>query len=1134
MQNLQFSTNVTSLSVSYAFDPDVEFIQQVNPTEHGIRIFDCPVAADANDATARDYSVLTLTSQKRINDILTTTTLDASVKKSITTTLASNKYTDAIGSPLFVYFNNNNETSSQRFDRYTSATCVSAGQIVTDAQRFFNVELLDSNYARVSFVYNSDHYYLTVTTTQDVVFTSVYSTDSVTTDISAAATVAPWQDFDDIQSVSAIDATIFRYFVNDNKLLLLKPTATQMLIIAPVSGADGKFKLGALTTAQAPDMQQNVFTFRNYIKTVSFDNIDASWTSYDISNLNEINLDESKTATNLTNNFIVDAQYNNIQGNALPANLLMLKNQLSRDNIANKGDYTKLFNATQPGVQYRDYTSFAAGVDCENNAGEIAVNYTYYSIDYIAKPDEYTLFSTADSMYPYSVLNVNDSSISQNGAIGASYPYLADKIFKKDYFNPDNAFGLYLCTWLSAGSINSPAIWMDRYYNPQITTAGIAMQANSPAYNSSAFSTISSVSGLEFFDKISDVAFEPSEMYFYNRIGNNLAKQHISANIDSTSLINQDILYKDANANVVGYTDADGLLDATFTGQVDANVLRYNDTASVGQMTMSFWLGADDWTKINAYQILGNLTDHGFGVIRNPVVTPFITIQSRSAVNFYNSDLQLVATTPVSASFANNVFSVVQFEGLNDLFAVHLNGTIARLHADGTLISIANPANDTIVNVATDKQHLYLLLRDQQTVVKYNIYTRQSETIRTNIIDPATNAVSPQISSIKANSIIIKDAVAYGFNTDAATFYTSEKILSLSGSNIIQTAYDYRNTETLFSGVSSTINAFATDSQNNIYIGHDSNVTAYDATRTFVFTQTLSSVTNDNCTVKAINSYYDYTNDVYNHNIIAMVVDTQNNMHLVKLNASTGSIVAKTATNIPYNGYAVYNLTNFNHVNQQYKNRTASALTFAIQNIDVYNYSNSINLTIDFDAAKLNSGYHHFALQYDAYNGNLALYVNGILVNVQQFSEINLPVSSILDDGFTIGSCYLRNSVKLSSFLKQSNKFYASNCSIKDFRLFSRSIDFSDIRMLMFAAYRSKNLVFQLPGGQRNNLDRISKLFSAGSPGFKSNKVKIYVKNLDINSNDLKSRITTAIVAESKKILPATVDITGVEFVDFK
>lgn len=1134
MQNLQFNSNVTSLSVSYAFDPDVEFIQQVNPTEHGIQIFDCPVAADANDATTRDYSVLALTSQKNINDILAPTTLDASVKKSITTTLANNKYTNEIGAPLFVYFNNSGETSSQKFDRYTSVSCITAGQIVSDAQRFFNVELLDNNYARVSYVYNSNHYYLTVTSTQDIAFTTVYSTDSVTTDISAAATVSPWQDFDDVQSVSAIDATIFRYFISNNKLLLLKPTATQMLIIAPVSGADGKFKLSALTTAQAPDMQQNVFEFRNYINNVSFDNVGASWTSYDISNLNEINLDASKTATNLTNNFIVDAQYSNIHGNTLPANLLMLKNQLSRDNIANKGDYTKLFNATQPGVQYRDYTSFAAGIDCENNAGEIAVNYTYYSIDYVAKPDEYTLFSTADSMYPYSILNVNDSSISQNGAMGASYPYLADKIFKKDYFNPNNAFGLYLCTWLSAGSINSPAIWMDRYYNPQITTAGIAMQANSPAYNSAVFSTISSVSGLEFFDKISDVAFEPSEMYFYNRIGNNHAKQHVAGNIDTTSLVNQDIVYRDANANVVGYIDADGLLNAKFNGQVDAKILQYNDTTNAGQMTMSFWLGADDWSQINAYQILGNLTDHGFGVIRNPVVTPFITLQSRSSVNFYNSDLQLVATTPVSASFANNVFSVVQFEGLNDVFAVHLNGTVARLHADGTLISIDNPANDTIVNVATDKQHMYLLLRDRQTVVKYNIYTRQSETIRTNIIDPATNAVSPQISSIRANSIVVKDAVVYGFNTDAATFYTSEKILSLSGSNIIQLAYDYRNTETLFSGISSTINAFATDSQNNVYIGHDSKVTAYDANRTFVFTQTLTSVTNDSCAVRAINSYYDYTGDAYNHSIIAMVVDAQNSMHLVKLNATTGAIVARASTNLPYNGFAVYNLTNFNHVNQQYKNRTTSTLTFAIQNIDVYNYSNSINLTIDFDAAKLNNGFHHFALQYDAYNGNMALYVNGILAGTQQFSEINLPVSSILDDGFAIGSCYLRNSVKLSSFLRQSNKFYASNCRIKDFRLFSRPIDFSDIRMLMFAAYRSKNLVFELPGGQRNNLDRISKLFSAGSPGYRSNKVKIYVKNLDINSNDLQSRITTAIVAESKRLLPATVDITGVEFVDFK
>jgi hypothetical protein len=555
MQNLQFTSNVTSLSVSYAFDSDVEFIQAPNVSEHNVQTFNCAATTDANDATTRDYSVLMLTSQKTMSDIIETTTLDESTKKSITTTLASNKYLSSVGAPLYVYINSQRETSSPRFDRYTSASCVSAGQIIVEAQKFFNVELLDNNYARISYVFNSVNYYLTVTTTQEVIFTTGYSTDSTTTDISAAASVANWVKFDDVSSVSAIDATIFKYILKDNSLMLLKPTATGTLVITPVSSNNG-FNLQALSTAVALNMQQNVFTIRNYTSSVDFTNANASWASYDISNLNEINLDESKTVTGIQNNFIIDARYNAIENNSLPANLLMLKNQLSRDNIANKGDYTQLLNATQPGVQFRDYTSFAAGVDCENNAAEIAVFFTYYSTDYVAKPDEYTLFSTAKSMYPYSVLNVNDSSIAQNGAIGASYPYLADKIFKKDYFNPDNAYGLYLCTWLSAGSISSPGIWMDRYYNPQTTTAGIAMQANSPAYSSTVASTISSVSGLEFFDKVSDVAFRPDELYYYSRIGNALAKQHVTSNIDTTTLLNEPIVYLDGNFNDVGVVDS--------------------------------------------------------------------------------------------------------------------------------------------------------------------------------------------------------------------------------------------------------------------------------------------------------------------------------------------------------------------------------------------------------------------------------------------------------------------------------------------------------------------------------------------------------------------------------------------------
>jgi hypothetical protein len=68
----------------------------------------------------------------------------------------------------------------------------------------------------------------------------------------------------------------------------------------------------------------------------------------------------------------------------------------------------------------------------------------------------------------------------------------------------------------------------------------------------------------------------------------------------------------------------------------------------------------------------------------------------------------------------------------------------------------------------------------------------------------------------------------------------------------------------------------------------------------------------------------------------------------------------------------------------------------------------------------------------------------------------------------------------------------------------------------------------------RNNIDVIKRMFAFGAPGMKSNNATIIIKNSGIANEALKTALKQQVLSQVSQSLPATINILGVEFVDYE
>lgn len=373
----------------------------------------------------------------------------------------------------------------------------------------------------------------------------------------------------------------------------------------------------------------SVLSLSEFINSEKY--IDTSWISFADKSAINVNLD--KSAFNLDSQCLFHFQYNNIDKEyTVPINFIPLKNHLSIQNRAIRGDYMDNTEVNKPNINFREYTSLETGSNQEFGTSNIVLNYVYYDTEFsvnegedlsfkiIANSDEFSENNRDSALYPFINININDTNFIQNGSFGSTIPFLADKVKKLQNNSKFVNNGQYLYTWLYQSEDEPYGIWLDRYYYPnKITKRKLLTQPfNIDQLVSGSFTDIidskylynddenddinlmDKVQDLNYFDKKSDLVFEADTQYIYSRVG----KQ------DFESILND---IKDYKEDVS--TSYNGLTDDFI--KVNSNNFKQN---GVLDFNFDMHLSSD---KDYGTFILGSSPNYGLSVRNSYNISPF-------------------------------------------------------------------------------------------------------------------------------------------------------------------------------------------------------------------------------------------------------------------------------------------------------------------------------------------------------------------------------------------------------------------------------------------------------------------------------------------------------------------------------
>ena len=345
-------------------------------------------------------------------------------------------------------------------------------------------------------------------------------------------------------------------------------------------------------------------------------------------------VNENKSSFDIESNYLF---YKNSSSDNSTFNVINLKN------ISDTADsYTSSNNLLSSNSdivfndKIRNYTSIFNDINTEEDAS-LELNFVTYNLSYKITPGS-TSFTAPSSLNPFGKLNINDTKFVESGSFAFPYPYFADKVYKK-LDNIPATEGQYLCTWLS-GMPGEEGIWVDRYYYPDLVSKATAL-GSKPIYNITYDDVIenlidsnsnlkASVTNKLFFDKLSDLTFEPKKEYIYERI-KDIRKVDEQMQLKYCDLKSQERsapnYYKAINTNG-GYSLAFKFFSNDFSikshvNEIDAGIsivklgtildlqFKFFDNASNRYETFTKTITLSDLTNNDLYVSFNNLTGTG-------------------------------------------------------------------------------------------------------------------------------------------------------------------------------------------------------------------------------------------------------------------------------------------------------------------------------------------------------------------------------------------------------------------------------------------------------------------------------------------------------------------------------------------
>ena len=266
-------------------------------------------------------------------------------------------------------------------------------------------------------------------------------------------------------------------------------------------------------------IKNNTFILsRNVTDQNTYHNMNSSFITYTDSSLAT---DVDGIVYDKSNNFVIHRSLEDDR-----ASIVFAKNRLDENGTSFTFQTSDSFTNNLNGDNlnnHRVYSAIFQDIDTKED-DTLNLGYVTYDRAYPIKTG-YTPFRTPTSMYPYTSIDINDTSFSKTGAFYSDSPIYADKI-RTDIVPTEDGYQ-YACTWLS-GNFVDDAVWVDRYYYPNYIQKEEAISLNSAllvTYNEYVEDLIRNNSNFRdeiikstIFDKRSDMNILPDTEYVYDRL----------------------------------------------------------------------------------------------------------------------------------------------------------------------------------------------------------------------------------------------------------------------------------------------------------------------------------------------------------------------------------------------------------------------------------------------------------------------------------------------------------------------------------------------------------------------------------------------------------------------------------------
>lgn len=681
--------NFDGFSPIHFLDPDnkIDFIKEDRFTLQGLNLLTYNINKSANDSFVKNYTVNNLIKDKNSSDIFTLRSVNGFQDLNTKLIFKSTQSSLSAGFFLQALTTQNDEDSIITFN-------IDIADV--NGEKFL-VDFLDADLCTVSFVDGKLKKFLFDDGGDALIFKFI---DNIVVPVSSYQ---------------------FNYYYdnNNNKLRLYKdqkivtPVMTTYLtdiqIISTIGGEQqfitvtlsSQINSIGLSSINDETLLNGAIGTDKKTKLLKKDNIDQ-FVYYDFENNYALSND---TVSGIKYDFLTYYTYNNIiSGSETYANLSLfnLKNHISSDNIVFV--YTTGAEDADDNKEYRgrEYQNFTNQKSKEKDFDNITLNYTFFDSEFKIGSKDFTAFTMPGNLFPFRKININDTGLADNGSFAANNPYFSDKVFKLADSNRNNLqnsfledeeflvlqddvslfllqsgdllgfqtlndlqqndiFGSYLCTWLKGDGIER-GTWYDRYYIPKDESYTISFSGQSNIFDSTTQAAEyfkNNQTSLIYYDLKSNLTFEPSASYVYQRIN----EKQINTYIDSQ----KDKLLKDT------YTIQTSSVQLQNIQEVNLNTIKGFDNLDIQSIpnrdfNIGFELELDTLSSLDSFQLFGNLYEDGFALKNNFFFTPFIFIPQGNVLYIYDNNFKLLRTNTYESTA--NILDVLYIEQNNNFVLV--------------------------------------------------------------------------------------------------------------------------------------------------------------------------------------------------------------------------------------------------------------------------------------------------------------------------------------------------------------------------------------------------------------------------------------------------------------------------------